>query len=58
MHFEALENFEWYNDPENVRFENDVFMPGRGRIFGRVCIGDLKRMTVIFSFAGRRAIFF
>ena len=26
MHFEALENFEWYNDPENVRFENDAMI--------------------------------
>ncbi len=23
MHFEVLENFEWLNDPENVRFEDD-----------------------------------
>lgn len=23
MYFEALENFEWLNDPENVRFEED-----------------------------------
>ena len=26
MHFEQLENFEWYNDPENVRFENDAMV--------------------------------
>ncbi len=26
MHFEALENFEWYNDPENVRFEGDAMV--------------------------------
>ena len=26
MHFEALENFEWYNDPENVRFEDDAMI--------------------------------
>lgn len=26
MHFELLENFEWYNDPENVRFENDAMV--------------------------------
>ena len=26
MHFEALENFEWYNDPENVRFESDAMI--------------------------------
>lgn len=26
MHFEALENFEWYNEPENVRFENDAMI--------------------------------
>ena len=26
MHFEALENFEWLNDPENVRFENDAMI--------------------------------
>lgn len=23
MNFEVLENFEWYNDPENVRFEDN-----------------------------------
>jgi len=26
MHFELLENFEWYNDPENVRFEDDAMV--------------------------------
>lgn len=26
MHFEQLENFEWYNDPENVRFEDDAMI--------------------------------
>ena len=26
MHFEALENFEWMNDPENVRFEDDAMV--------------------------------
>lgn len=26
MLFEALENFEWYNDPENVRFEDDAMI--------------------------------
>lgn len=26
MLFEALENFEWYNDPGNVRFEEDAML--------------------------------
>ena len=26
MLFEALENFEWYNDPENVRFEEETMV--------------------------------
>ena len=26
MNFEALENFEWLNDPENVRFENNAMV--------------------------------
>lgn len=26
MNFEALENFEWFNDPENVRFENNAMI--------------------------------
>lgn len=26
MLFEALENFEWYNDPENVRFDDDAMV--------------------------------
>jgi regulation of enolase protein 1 (concanavalin A-like superfamily) len=26
MLFEALENFEWYNDPENVRFDNEAMV--------------------------------
>ena len=26
MHFEALEIFEWFNEPENVRFENDAMV--------------------------------
>ena len=26
MNFEILENFEWYNEPENVRFEDDAML--------------------------------
>ncbi len=26
MLFEALENFEWYNDPENVRFDDEAMV--------------------------------
>jgi len=26
MHFEALEKFEWLNDPENVRFDDDTMV--------------------------------
>lgn len=26
MNFEVLENFDWYNEPENVRFEDDAML--------------------------------
>lgn len=60
MHFEALENFEWYNDPENVRFEDDamIIYAKKGTDFWQSVHRKFKKDNGHFFFCRQSGDFF
>lgn len=60
MHFEQLEKFEWYNDPENVRFENDamVIFARNGTDFWQSIHRGFKKDDGHFFFCRQEGDFF
>lgn len=59
MNFEILENFEWYNEPENVRFEGDamVVYPKVGTGFWQSIHRGYKRDNGHFFFCRKNGDF-
>ena len=50
MLLDALKDFSWYNEPENVRFQEDGLLVDSclKRIFGRIWLIVLIKTTAIF----------
>lgn len=60
MHFELLENFEWYNEPENVRFEGEgmVIYAKEGGDFWQSVHRGFKKDDGHFFFCRQEGDFF
>lgn len=59
MNFEILENFDWYNEPDNVRFENNemVIYAQKGTDFWQSIHRDFKKDNAHFFFCRQKSNF-